>query len=194
MYDCPIRDTQSKMKYSIHIGECQASREPAVITTVLGPCVAVCLFDPVNRIGGMNHILMPGKADLQAYNNPARYGINAMELLINAMMKLGANRYQLIAKVFGGAHILSSISGEYGIGLKNVECIIDYLMIEKIGIANYNIGGYDSRRIFFHTDTGEVLLKRIKNRSPLKDSLINEIITNELEKKIYSQQSIYFFT
>jgi chemotaxis protein CheD len=101
----------------------------------------------------MNHILMPGKADLKSYNNPARYGINAMEILINSMMKLGANRYKLLAKVFGGAHVLSGISEEYGVGLKNVECIIDFLMNEKIRIANYNIGGYDSRRIFFYTDT-----------------------------------------
>ena len=81
-----------KKSFSIHIGGFHASRNPAVIETLLGSCVAVCLYDPVARIGGMNHILLPGKADLKHFDNVARYAINAMELLINRVMTLGGKR------------------------------------------------------------------------------------------------------
>src|SRR5580658_1868975 len=89
---------------SIHIGEIFASREPAVVRTVLGSCIAVCLRDPVAGVGGMNHFLLPygGHNELAS----ARYGIHAMELLINDCMKVGADRAKLEAKVFGGGHVL----------------------------------------------------------------------------------------
>ncbi len=150
-----------KRQVRIFIGEFYASREPAVINTVLGSCVAVCLFDPVKRIGGLNHILMPGKADIKHFDAQARYGINAMELLINKIMQLGGGRRCLTAKVFGGAHILPAISEENGIGRKNIRFALDFLGFEGIRILSRDVGGYDSRSVFFHTDTGEVLLKRI---------------------------------
>ena len=145
----------------IHIGGLYASKEPAVIETLLGSCVAVCLFDPVEQIGGMNHILLPGKADLRHYNVVSRYGINAMELLINTMMNLGSRRYPLVAKIFGGAHVLPAISQENGIGRKNVDFVQEFLHTEAIPITSQDTGGFEARKIYFHTDTGEVLLKRI---------------------------------
>lgn len=145
----------------IHIGGLYASKEPAVIETLLGSCVAVCLFDPVEQIGGMNHILLPGKADLKHYDVVSRYGINAMELLINKLMNLGSKRYPLVAKVFGGAHVLPAISHENGMGRKNVEFVLEFLHMETIPITSRDTGGCRARKIYFHTDTGEVLLKRI---------------------------------
>ena len=85
----------------MHIGQYFASKDPVIIQTVLGSCVSVCFFDPVTRIGGMNHILYSGEVR-SSYDYNARYGINAMELLINEMVGLGAVRSRLIAKVFGG--------------------------------------------------------------------------------------------
>ena len=81
--------TDLKTKISIHIGEFYSSADPVVIHTLLGSCVAVCLFDPVKKIGAMNHILLPGRANMKHFDAPARFGINAMELLINGMMNLG---------------------------------------------------------------------------------------------------------
>jgi chemotaxis protein CheD len=150
---------------NLFIGEYFASKEPIIISTILGPCVAVCLYDPIKKIGGMNHILLPGKANTNSYNKPARYGINAMELLINEMMKLGSHPLNFKAKVFGGANVLSTINYHNTMGLKNAEFIIDFLINEKIKIVNQNIGGFDSRKIFFHTETNDVLLKRIKPSS-----------------------------
>jgi chemotaxis protein CheD len=150
-----------KEQISIHIGECHASKDPAVISTVLGSCVAVCLFDPEQRIGGMNHILLPGKADMQHFDAAARYGINAMELLINRTVTLGGQRQRFVAKVFGGGHVLPAISKENGMGEKNVVFALEFLKNEGIRVLCKDVGGTDSRRVYFHTDTNDVFLKRI---------------------------------
>ncbi len=153
-----------KNKMSIHIGEYHASKSPTVIHTLVGSCVAVCLFDPVNRIGGMNHILLPGKADMKRFDAPARYGINAMELLINRIMNLGGERHLLLAKTFGGAHLLPSIAKENSVGRRIAAFVLSFLENEAIPIAAYDLKGHESRRIYFHTDTGEVFLKRVRSR------------------------------
>ena len=148
-------------KAHINIGEYLASDTPLIIHTILGSCVAVCLYDLKNQIGGMNHILLPGKPSLKEYDPSARYGINAMELLINRIMSIGGDRRHLKAKVFGGANVISAITEEYSMGKKNSEFAIDFLNDEKIKIANMDIGGKKARKIFFHTDTGDVFLKYI---------------------------------
>ena len=146
---------------SIHIGGFHASRKPAVIETVLGSCVAVCLHDPSACIGGMNHIFLPGRADMKHFDNAARYGVNAMELLVNRIMRLGGRRSNLVAKVFGGAHVLRAIPPENGMGLKNSEFVLDFLQMENISVINQDLGGKLARKIYFHTDTGHVFLRRI---------------------------------
>jgi len=150
-----------KERIHIHIGEFHASSKPVVIHTVLGSCVSVCLIDTIRFSGGMNHILMPGQTDLFNLKESARYGINAMELLLDSLTGLGSDRKRLVAKVFGGAHVISSISKENGVGLKNISFVLDFLEKEKIPITSMDVGGSDSRKIFFHTDSGNVFLKRI---------------------------------
>ncbi len=152
-------DSQKKIEV-IHIGEYFASSEPLVISTFLGSCVAACLFDPEKKIGGMNHILVPGKASFREFNVEARYGINAMELLINALMKLGAGRACLKAKVFGGAQVIPSASDRESMGRKNSDFILEFLRRENIEVLRQDLGGLKSRRIYFHTDTAQVFLKR----------------------------------
>lgn len=168
-----------KEEVCIYIGGYYASKDPLVIHTILGSCVAVCLWDPHRRIGGMNHIFLPGKADLKHFDCATRYGINAMELLINSIMSLGGERNRLVAKVFGGAHVLSSISGQNGMGRKNIEFVRQFLQVEGIEIANHDLGGERSRQVRFHTDTGEVFLKR--GRASLG------LYTARLEKKSLGQ-------
>ncbi|MCP4108458.1 MAG: chemotaxis protein CheD [Desulfobacteraceae bacterium] len=153
-----------KREVTIHIGGYYASRQPTLIYTLVGSCVAVCMFDPVKKIGGMNHILLPGRADMQHFDAPARYGINAMELLINKIMNLGGDRRNLVAKVFGGAHLLPAISTENGVGKKIAAFVVEFLYNESIKIISRDLEGHESRKIYFHTDTGDVLLKRIKSR------------------------------
>jgi len=149
------------VRTKIHIGEIYASSKPAVVETILGSCVSVCLYDELKRIGGMNHILLPGKADLGRFDKGARYGINAMEMLINKLMKIGARRKMLRAKLFGGAHIIQSLQKENSPGLKNISFIEKFMELEGIPIVSRDTGGVNARKIHFHTHSGDVYVKTL---------------------------------
>lgn len=183
----PLRKTNKK-KITIFIGEYYTSSEPVVIKTLLGSCVAVCLYDGTNRIGGMNHILLPGKADINEMDDASRYSINAMEILINSMMKLGSERGEIIAKVFGGASVIQGISSEKAVGPKISEFVLSFLRKERIKIKGSDLGGSKSRTVFFHTDTGDVFLKR---RDSMKSKYNELAIIEEKEiKEFYDKLTI----
>ncbi|KPA12754.1 chemotaxis protein CheD [Candidatus Magnetomorum sp. HK-1] len=151
---------QQKRQASIHIGEYHASRLPTIIYTLLGSCVAVCIYDRKKSIGGMNHILLPGTASIKNFEDCARYGVNAMTLLINRVISLGGDKNRLAAKVFGGANLLPSIPYEKCVGKKNILFVLNFLSHESIPVISQDVGGNDSRKVYFHTDTGDVFLKR----------------------------------
>lgn len=173
--------SKRKKHIKIHIGEIYTASEPTVIETILGSCVSVCLFDPVKRTGGMNHILLPGKADLEKLDGATRYGINAMEVLINSMIKLGSRRKDIISKIFGGAHILKAIALHMSPGLKNVRFVEEFLELEGIPIMSRNTGGSNGRKIFFHTNTGDVFLKTLPNTNyeavAREENQVSELVT-----------------
>lgn len=158
-----MKTQRKKTVVYLHIGDYYASKAHEIIHTLVGSCVTVCLIDPVRQVGGMNHILLPRKPDLRLFNDSARYGIYAMDLLINKILNLGGERRMLVAKVFGGGHILPEISRENGAGRRNIKFVIDFLYNERIRIVNQDLGGIESRKVYFHTDTGEVFLKRIRH-------------------------------
>jgi len=183
----------AKKQVSIHIGGLYATGNPVVIETVLGSCVAACLYDPASRIGGMNHILLPGKPDMKHFSENARYGINAMELLINRIMELGAYRQRIIAKVFGGSHLFPSISKENGTGIKNITFVMEFLKREKIKVISKNTGGHDSRRIYFHADTGDVFLKRTKSVNYSKIVMKEQKYLERIKDEVKNQGEVTLF-
>ncbi|MCK5808429.1 chemoreceptor glutamine deamidase CheD [bacterium] len=137
------------------------------IATVLGSCIAVCLYDSETAIGGMNHFMLPGdfRNDQVFASKSGRYGMFAMELLINDMMKQGANRERLTAKIFGGAHVLHFRKNDGNVPDGNILFIRSYLAMEEISIISEDLGGDDPRKIFFlPDDNGKVLLKRLKQK------------------------------
>lgn len=144
-------------------GEYFATKERKLIVTVLGSCVSVCLRDPIAGVGGMNHFLLPmderGTPDLVAAS--ARYGVYAMEILINHLMKLGAKKENLQAKVFGGANVLPGMPNSK-VGTKNSEFVRLYLSKEHIEIYSSDLQGVQPRKVFFFTDSGKVLIKKLK--------------------------------
>ena len=150
-----------KSAQRIHIGGVFASREPAVVYTLLGSCIAVCLRDPVAQIGGMNHFMLPASAEGEAAGS--RYGIQAMELLINACMKRGADRSRLEAKVFGGGHVLRIRESADNVPKSNIRFALEFLQTECIPIISRDVGGYVGREIYFFTDSGRTLLKRMQS-------------------------------
>lgn len=119
------------------------------MTTVLGSCISVCLYDPVALAGGMNHFLLATGRTGGAQS--ASYGVNAMELLINGLLKLGANRRRLRAHVFGGAQMMAGLGN---IGGRNAEFTADFLRAEGMRIMTCSVGGTQARRVNFWPATG----------------------------------------
>lgn len=144
-------------------GEYYATREPEVVVTVLGSCVAACIRDKVNGIGGMNHFLLPldGSAEPGKPTQSARYGAYAMELLINEVIKLGGRRERLEAKVFGGAAVLRGMLLN-DVGKRNAEFVEQYLRNEHIPIAAADLLLDFPRKVYFFPETGQVWVKRIQ--------------------------------
>ncbi|WP_254695289.1 chemotaxis protein CheD [Oceanicola sp. D3] len=131
-------------------GEFGVSGDPEMmLTTILGSCVSVCLWDRQSRLGGMNHILLPGGGGTDLYQAAA--GANAMELLINGMLKAGARRECLEAKVFGGARMIKASSD---IGARNGAFVTEFLEREHIPLTGQSLGGTLGRRVQFWPENG----------------------------------------
>lgn len=136
------------------------STNPAAVTTILGSCVSVCLWDEHLNVGGINHYLLP------LWNGVGlaspKYGNIAIERLITKLLSLGSTRENLRAKIFGGAEILDTNSKVFNVGQKNVEVAFRLLQYEKISIVNASVGGNLGRKIIFYTQTGKVQHKFIE--------------------------------
>lgn len=159
-------------------GEFRISADPEVqLSTILGSCVAVCLHDPISQMGGMNHFLLPfGKEE--GTNRPVRYGLFAMELLINALMKEGARKSQLEAKVFGGARISADMRD---IGQSNAAFARDFLATEGIRCVAESLGGTNARRVIYRPATGQarmllvpaISVEEVAPRPPVRQTQAN---------------------
>lgn len=163
---------------TIHVlqGEYKIASEPGInMTTILGSCIAVCLFDSKKHCGGMNHFLLPdGQAD-----NSGRYGVYSMELLVNGLLKVGAQREHLVAKVFGGARM---VPGFQDIGARNAAFALDFLKTEKIPCVGQSTGGNNARRIRFDPYTGvarQLLLQQAAQEVNKKVPTVKEILKED---------------
>lgn len=145
-------------------GEYYGTTEDTLIVTVLGSCVSVCLRDPLKKIGGMNHFLLPNDdaVSLSSASESARYGVYAMELLINQLLKLGAEKRRLEAKVFGGGNVLKGLSIN-NVGERNAEFILNYLRTESIPVLAKDLLDQYPRKVYFFPYSGEVKVKKIKS-------------------------------
>ncbi len=138
---------------TIHVvqGECAISDRPDnMLTTVLGSCVSACIYDPQLGVGGMNHFLLP---DTGADSGDNRYAAAAMEVLVNGLLRRGAARNRLEAKLFGGARMLA---GLYDIGQRNALAARRFLEVEGIAVVKSDFGGTHARRIRFWPVGGRV--------------------------------------
>lgn len=154
-------------RISIVQGEHQVVAEPnVIISTLLGSCVAVCLQDPVARVGGMNHFLLsaPGADAVLARDEQQRYGVHAMELLINAMMQHGAMRPRLRAHLYGGANIIAGLGA---IGSDNARFARQFVETEGIAIGRCELGGTRARKVEFMPYEGRVRARVVADAPPV---------------------------
>jgi chemotaxis protein CheD len=143
-------------------GQYHAMSGTGSISTVLGSCVATCLWDPVTRIGGMNHFMLPGEptSSSSPWAVSARFGVYAMEVLINEMLHLGADRRRLVAKAFGGARVLQGF-GTLDVGAKNCEFVLQFLQEEGIPLVARDLLGTSPRKLHLFPASGKVQMKRL---------------------------------
>jgi chemotaxis protein CheD len=141
-----------------------AAEAEIILTAILGSCVAACLRDPVAGVGGMNHFLLPASGDDTA--NPVFYGAQAMELLINALLKRGARKERLEAKLFGGGRLLGNLSD---IGAKNADFARTFLRAEGIACIAESLGGERARRVRFWPHSGRARQALLASRLPVPE-------------------------
>lgn len=139
-----------------------ASKQPFTVSTILGSCVAVCLIDPVTKIGGINHFMLP-LWNGQGLASP-KYGNIAIEKLLEKMISLGCQKANLKAKVFGGGEVIETQIQQFNIGARNIKLALETLDEMGIPVIGQSVGGKLGRKIIFQTDTGEVKQKYIQKQ------------------------------
>jgi len=162
-------NTGPRKRIILNPGEYYITNKNVILQTLLGSCVSACLYDPVKRIIGMNHFLLTNRR--YAKNMPVciteagRYGIHSMELLINEMMMLGANRKNLKAKAFGAGNVLnyeSTHDNFFCVGEVNRKFILEFLELEGIPLISSDLGGEKGRIIYFSSGDYAVHVKKIQ--------------------------------
>ena len=144
----------------LYPGSLFANKTPHLVTTILGSCVAVCLWDSIVKIGGINHYNLP-LWNGECLASP-KYGNIAINKLITKMLRLGSIKKNMQAKVFGGATVLELATESLKIGERNIVIAQDALKDEGITVVSSSVGGLHGRKLKFYTDTGVVMLKFVR--------------------------------
>lgn len=146
-------------------GEWHVTGEPDVmLATILGSCVSACIRDPIAGVGGMNHFLLPGDGVGSQAGDSARYGMFAMESLINAIMRLGGQKHRFEVKVFGGGNVINNSAR---IGSRNAEFVREFLRRENFRILSEDMEGDYPRRLNYYPGTGKVMMRQLRRREDL---------------------------
>ena len=141
-------------------GEYFVTTTDMLLVTVLGSCVSACIRDKNKGIGGMNYFMLADSAEASPNSSSARYGTDAMEILINHLIKLGARRENLEAKVFGGGRVMAALSSS-NVGERNCSFVLDFLHTEGIPVMARDLLDVHPRKVYFFPNTGRVLVKKL---------------------------------
>ena len=143
-------------KYTVFPGQFIITSVPSLISTVLGSCVSVCLWDRVTHIGGMNHFLLPGTTQDDKGNT--NRGLTATTMLVHALFNRNVKIENLEAKVFGGCNSLYK-NDIFKVGERNITMALEVLASFEIPVVAQHVGGANGRKIVFNTDTGKVRMR-----------------------------------
>lgn len=161
-----MTETETRKTINLGIGGILVIQEPAIVVTVLGSCVSLCLFDEEKKIAGINHYMLPYPHDGKP-PNAGRFGQSSIPELLSQMIRRGAALSRINGKIFGGARMLSQISSFGNIAESNVEVAQKILKEQGIRIVASDVGGNRGRKILFHTDTGRVFVRQVGARDSL---------------------------
>ncbi len=143
-------------------GEYYVTGRDMLLVTVLGSCVSACIRDPKTGLGGMNHFMLPESSDRDdVLSSSMRYGGYAMEVLVNQLVKMGANRVRLEAKVFGGGAVLRGFT-TVNVGERNSEFVLEYLETERIKVVSQDLMGLYPRKVYYFPASGRVMVRKLK--------------------------------
>jgi chemotaxis protein CheD len=143
----------------LNIGDIVVSSEPAVLETVLGSCVSICLWDEQSKTGGMNHFMLPELTD--GLKNPSCCGSESTARLINELLSIGTDIRNIKAKLFGGGQVIRELGNGFDIGEKNIKLAKDILMEYNIPIIREFTGPDYGIKVVFYTATGKAFVKKI---------------------------------
>ncbi len=144
-----------------------SATRPLVLLTVLGSCVAACLHDPYACVAGMNHFMLPDEIEGgSGHPDAMRYGTHAMDMLVQELVKAGARRDRLQAKVFGGAAVLPNMPS-LNVGDRNGEFVLRYLQQRRINLYAQDLGGVHARRVALLAESGRVVVRRLRQPQDL---------------------------
>lgn len=146
-------------------GEYFVDTEDLLIQTTLGSCIAACLWDRTANVGGLNHFMLP-----EGNGESGRYGLFAMELLINEMLKKGASKGRMEAKVFGGGAVISGMSS-LNVGERNTNFVLDFLKTERIPVVSKDVMDVYPRKVCYLPRSGKAMVKRLAAAS---DALLQQ--------------------
>ncbi len=186
MMALPAGQLRSHFDYKVHAlvypvlpGDHLVIDEPgSAVSTLLGSCVAACIRDKTRGVGGLNHFLLPGSDQSQS----SRYGVYAMEVLINNILSQGSQRANLEAKVFGGAEVIAT-GGQTRVGKKNAMFVLDYLKSEGVSVVAEDLGGTSARRVYFFPADGKVRVQYMAATETKRAAEGEAKLTQRLETK-----------
>ncbi|HEU4387729.1 MAG TPA: chemotaxis protein CheD [Blastocatellia bacterium] len=154
------RRTNGRSAFYLHPGRIFAAAEPYQVTTILGSCVAVCLWDPLRCVGGVSHYQLPSWVG--SVQSSPKFGNVAVSQLMERLLELGAARQNLQAKIFGGACVIEAFRRFDGhLGSKNVQMAVTLLDSAGIAVAAEDVGGQRGRKLVFNTDDGAAWVKTL---------------------------------
>jgi chemotaxis protein CheD len=156
----PVEDDVVRPPSYLHPGEMVIAAAPHSVTTVLGSCVAVCLWSARTGAGGINHFLLPSAEDVEGVA-PLRFGNLAIGRMLDEFARLTGGLRHVEAKVFGGAQLLGGMGRAEHLGRKNVRVAFGLLRDAGIPVVAHDVLGSKARKLVFHTDTGVVWLRKI---------------------------------
>lgn len=178
--------------YRLMPGEYGLASNGEMLITLLGSCVCACIRDKTTGIGGMNHFLLTHSRKVEYSHNishdyddkSTRYGVGAMEVLINDLLKHGSQRANLEAKIFGGAKVTDT---ENKIGSDNIAFVKDYLNLEQIPLISSDVGGTQARTVYFIPETGDVFVRKVDKVAvmDLEKQYKNQLNEHDTDGEVY---------